>query len=167
MRKRMHYMYYRFQYHYQGGIKMQEQVLLHLKQEQDPKGEGTYCYSIRHSCLRESDPVFLLSMVKPDVMDVLIFEIQRRYAEMIDEDVPTIITHDEVAGILFEEGLAESVADTHIPETIVGYRSFDLYDNWDIWDRSAEQIENLPVIQHYDWEKIQNMLYSIGVNKTV
>lgn len=145
---------------------MQEQVLEQLQSEREPQGADTYCYSLRHSCLREDNPVFLLSKVKPDVMDVLIFEIQRRYAETADTENETVITHGEVANILISEGLAESVADTHIPESISGYRSFDLFDNIEIWESNAERIESLPVIESFDWQRIQERLYAIGLNKT-
>lgn len=167
MNKQWSFMYYRFQFNYQGGTTMfQEQVIEKLQTELEAKGVDTFCYSLRHSCLQEENPVFLLSTIKPDVMDVLIFEIQRRYAETTDEETETIITHSEIAGILISEGVAESVVDTHIPESISGYRSFDLFDNIEIWEASAERIESLPVIESFDWEKIQERLYSIGLNKT-
>lgn len=155
-------MYFRFQY--KEGVIMQEQILKQLKDETQIMSEKLFCYSVRHSVFRDEPPVFLLSKIMPELMDVLIYALQKRYSIIAEENVETM-THGDVASLMIGQGFAVPVEDTHIPESIANYRSFDLYDNWDIWDLHDEAIFKLPVIQNIDWEAFAEKFYALSSQK--
>src|SRR5690606_32204450 len=100
----------------------------------------------------------------PDVMDLLIYAIQKYYDD-IALDEGSILTHVEMVDLLVHFDLAVIVRDTHIPEEIKDYRSFDMVDNWSIWNEYTDEILDLPFFKMMNWEHLQERLYTLSLDK--
>lgn len=148
-----------------GGVKeMQEEILRRLKTDARTMDDHYNCFSVRSSIFRDSEPIFFLTYIRPEVMDVLIYAILKQYDDIASENVP-VLSHLELVDILVHFGLALIVRDTHLPENINDFRNFDLEDNWNIWSDYNDEVFSLLFFETMNWNDLQEYLYNLSWTK--